>query len=101
MLSSHVAIDIELCRKRQGVHGALCVINKRYVIIRLDGARQIAVANQNPNVFAHEELVQIPPQPILIQWVGLKRPRFLISRLLHKRPGKASESLPDGPHIGR
>lgn len=101
MLSSHVSIDTKLCRKRQGVHGALRMINKRYVIIRFDGARQIAVANQNPNVFAHEELVQIPSQPILIQWVGLKRPRFLISRLLHKRPGKASESLPDGPHIGR
>ena len=101
MLSFHVAIDVELCRKRQRVHGALCVINKRYVIIRLDRARQIAVADQDPNVFAHEELVQIPPQPILIQWVGLKRPRLLISRLLHKRPRKASESLPDGPHIGR
>ena len=84
MLSFHVAIDAKLCRKRQGVHSALRMINKRYFIIRLDRARQIAVADQNPNVFAHEELVQIPPQPILIQWVGLKRPRFLISRLLHK-----------------
>ena len=65
-LEHRTAVDVELSGERNGERIGLGGVVVGFVLLECDSAWHPLVVDVRPNVFAHQELMQVPLLPILV-----------------------------------